>query len=163
MTTVGGGSNREWLRPLVPRKNDYGEEDVIGTHRMGYEALNVRNPQPGFRYYYSRRDPSSVQRFMNKGYQVVTSGMAEKWGSDLPEDIQQELDGVRAFKDVMLMRISDKNYRVMQEEKLRIAKLARDGATQSYLDKGSEREAQLGVNAPADDLYYKRGRHGTSQ
>jgi hypothetical protein len=142
--SVGGGSDRSWLKP-----------------RQSSEALNVRNPQPGFHYYYCRRDPSSVQRKLNQKWQVVTSDMPEKWGAELPDNIQQELDGVRAFKDVMLLRIKDEDYRLIQEEKQRRAAVARDGATEEYLEKGRQRAAQLGNLAPEDDLYYKKGYHGS--
>lgn len=161
--SVGGGSDRSWLKPFEPRKpRTWDEEDIIGTHQIGSEALNVRNPMPGFHYTYFRRDPSSVQRALNRKFQIVRSDDQEKWGAELPDDVQKELDGVRAFKDVMLFRIKDEDYRLIQEEKQRRAHVARDGAAQAYLDKGQQVEAQLGDNRPVDDLYFKRGRHSTN-
>jgi hypothetical protein len=160
---TGGGSDRAWLKPFEPRKpRSWDEEDVIGTHRMGSEALNVRNPQPGYRYTYIRRDPSSVQRFMNQGWRVVKADDPEQWGAELPDDVQKELDGVRAFKDVMLVKIDDEGYRVIQEDKQRRAQVATSAATQEYLDKGQRVEAELGSKRPEDDLYFKRGHHSES-
>jgi hypothetical protein len=126
------------------------------------EALNVKNAQPGMHYYYERAKPSDVQRRLNEGWEPVTSSDPEQWGAELPEDVQRQLDGVKAFGDVMLFKISTDRYRLLQDQWIQEAKDRRDGPEVSYQTKGEERAGELGAAAPEGDLYYQRPNHRRS-
>jgi hypothetical protein len=154
--SIQGGGDRKDLRPHNPN-----DKQVIGTHRGPFEALNVKNPKPGFHYYYARRKPSDVQRFMNAGWEPVRSGDPEQWGSDMPPEVGEMLDGVKAYGDVILMRIREDKFRAIREEKEALAKAAREGGTSEFINKGHQRARQLGSSRPKKDLYFESADHGT--
>lgn len=159
--SLQGGAPNEWLRPHDPDP----DRNVIGSHRGSSEALNVRNPKEGFHYFYVRRNPNQVQRFLGDGWELVTSEDQEAWGidvGDMPESVQSELDGLRAFKDVVLMRIPEENYRVIAERKRQLAEAARlQGGGEAFLERGREVAAQLGHDEESRPLYYKGADHRT--
>jgi len=154
---VSGGGDRKDLRPHEPNR-----QKAKGTFRGSFEALNVRNAQPGFNYYYERRKPGEVLRRMNEGFEVVQAGDPEGWGADVPAAVGEMLDGVKAYGDLVLMRIREDKYRMMKEQKAALARAAIDGSTAEYLRKGHQRAQQLGRSRPKDDLYYKGPGHGIS-
>ena len=145
-----GGGNRFSLRPHIA---DDGE--ILGTHRGNSEAMNIKNPQPGWHYYHPRRDASAVQRKLNEGWRPITSTDPEKWGVDHHADIP-EMDGLQAFKDVIAMKIPEAKYRVMMAEKARLARLHLESPTEEYLEKGMQLTAQTHSE---DELYFKGRQH----
>jgi hypothetical protein len=154
------GCPREWLRPVEP--SDQANRRLLGCHRGRHTALNVRNPKRGYHYYYCSTDESAVQRFLNDGWEVPQAGDPEKWGAKLPAHVQQQLDGRRAFQDVMLIRIPIPLYRERQREAQELTHAMREGVENDFFDKGREREAELGSAAPEDGpLYHKGRRHRT--
>jgi hypothetical protein len=148
-----GGGDREWIRAVDPDQSER-----RGTHRGKFEALNVSNPRAGFIYYYERRKPSDVLRRMNEGWEVVKGTDQEDWGAELPDDIGQELDGVKAYGDVILMRIPEDRYRKIEEQRKLLRMASRGGNTDEYLEKGNRVTSQSGIGRPA---YYQRSDHET--
>lgn len=150
---IQGGGDLSWTKPVSPA------DEVVGAHRGHHAALNIKNPQPGFRYYYERRDANKVLVKKNEGWEVVQANSPERWGDNLPEDVQKELDGVRAYQDVILLRIPEEKYRQNREHLRELAEASRRGSDREYLDKSREREHQLGVTDR--EVYYARATHGT--
>ena len=156
-----GGINREWLRPMPEERYIEGVGREMGSHQGGSQALNIRNPKPGMHYYYWRRDKSSVQRAVNDGWRPVkvTDGVSP--GADIStidgEHIP-ELDGIMAFKDVILMEIPQEKYRAITERKAQAAKYLREGTADTFIAKGQNIAARVG--ATRDDLYYASKHHG---
>ena len=150
-----GGGNRMHLKPMP---SDPAER--IGSHMGTTECLNITNPQPGFHYYHARRDASSIQRKLNEGWRPVTGEDPESWGVDLTTldgTKIPELDGLRAFQDVILVKIPEDKYAALQVEKERRAKVQRTGTTEEYLSKGQELASRIGSSE--DELYYARRNH----
>ncbi len=146
---LSGGGDRRLLRPVEHN------EGVRGSHRGDSEALNVKNAQPGFHYRY---DPERrLRKRINEGYEIVTDG-PESWGADLPAGVAKQLDNIRAFKDVILLRIPIEKYREKRKKLREKATLAREGVEASYLDKGEAIRDQVGAT---EDVYYRRGNHRT--
>lgn len=153
--SVSGGGNRSWLKPLPPRR-----ENVIGTHQGSSEAMNVSNPVPGMHYHHARRDASYIQRKLNEGWRPIPKDSPEGWGCNIGDMVDKfpELDGLRAFQDVILMRMPTEQYSRLQMEKQRRANVLRMGNTEEYLDKGQQLAARTGN--VGDDIYYVGKRHG---
>ena len=150
---IEGGHDRSWLRP-----HDVVLDQIAGTHRGNSEALNVGNPQPGWHYYYARRDNSFVQRYLNNGWRPVTATDPETWGVSHHEDIP-ELDGLVAFKDVILLKIPEEQWRALQERKAELTRRDMTGPEEEYLRQGDNLTRQTHSD---DDLYYKKSDHGFS-
>jgi hypothetical protein len=123
--------------------------------------MNVRNAQPGFVYYYERRKPGNVLKRMNEGWKPVGKADPEQWGAEMPAEVGEMLDGVKAFGDLVLMKIREDKYARIKAEKEARAKAARDGSAAEFLSKGHQRALQLGKSRPKDDLYFKGPGHGT--
>ena len=161
--SASGGKDRSWLRPVDLRPIDGSDpERIIGTHRGASEALNVKNPQPGRRYYHGRFDSSFMQRMLNKGWRPIGSDDPERTGSEIAVDAIPELDGLKAFKDVLLLWMPEEQYNELHKDKARRGHILREGSTADYLDKGQDLQAQLDEQ-PEDDLYFKRGHHRYDQ
>ena len=154
--SIEGGGDRKDLRPQEPNN-----PKVKGSHRGPFEALNVRNPQPDYHYYYERRKPGNVLKRLNEGWEVVQDSDPEQWGADMPPEVGKMLDGVKAFGDVILMRMRGDKFREFRAQREALAKAARDGSTSDYLSKGHQRAQQLGSSRPKKDLYFQGSDHGT--
>jgi hypothetical protein len=141
---------------------DPNTDEAIGTHRGNSEALNIRNPQPGFHYYYERSKPANILRRLNEKWEFVKDTDPEQWGAQLPPEVGQALDGLKAYGDVVLMRIHEDNYRVLRDQKALLAKASREGTTDDWTNKGHQQASKLGDRAPSDDMYYARRGHGNS-
>lgn len=152
---VSGGGDRKWLRPLPPRR-----ENIIGSHQGSTEALNISNPVPNFQYHHARRDPNYIQRKLNEGWRPIPSESQERWGADIG-DMQEkfpELDGLKAFQDVIAMRMPNDKYSRLMEERRRRATSLRTGATEEYEERGrqlAERTGNVG-----ETIYYVGEKHG---
>lgn len=149
-----GGKNMNWLRPVERRP-----ENTIGTHTGRHEALNVRNPQPGYRYYYPRRGASEIQAKLNQGWRMVRKEDPESWGIDLRDisgETLPEMDGLMAYQDVVLMKIPEEKYRILQEEKQMRNKVMLHGPTDEYLSRGESLAARV---ESTDPLYHKLKQH----
>lgn len=141
--------------------------NVRGNHRGPSAALNVHNPQPGFRYYHCRhpkadRQAAQYRRFFAEGWRPV--------GPDDPEytSEEQELDlkrlgitDMNLHKDTLLMKIPEEKYR----EKAEFAQAQRDaqveGPTNEYLNMARAFENSYGATAEGPIVYRGPG-HGSS-
>lgn len=155
--TIQGGRPLRFIRPNLPD-----DEETLGCHRGSFEALNVRNPQRGVRYFYQRKDPSCILRSLNKGAKVVTSDDPEGWGADLPESVGLQLDGVHAFHDVVLMKIPLDKYRQLKAERLERRRAALEANYLAFKERERERLQSLHYHQRPDgrELYYKHSSHG---
>jgi hypothetical protein len=154
---VNGGGDRKDLRPL----DQSGQ--VIGSHRGVYEALNVRNPQPGYRYLWANRKEGFIYKKLAQGCKFVRSGDPEALGfqiEDLPEEFQQGLDSLKPFGDVVLMRQSEEDYQKQVSLQQELAKAAREGAEAKFLMKGEDRASEVGGADQGRPLYFARKHHG---
>jgi hypothetical protein len=153
--TIGSGEDLKWIKPVTP------EADVAGDHRGRFEGLNVRSPQPGWHYYWERRQASDILRRTMDGFVVVQGDDPEKFGAKLPEGIGLPQDGVRAYGDVVLMKCPEDQYRELQAERLANAKAAREATTTAFLEKGHDVEQELGPHrTQGREPYYKNIGHG---
>jgi hypothetical protein len=152
---IQGGTNLEWTRPL--QKDD----EVLGGHRGHHSALNIRNPEPGFQYYYARADANQILRFRQQGWEVVTNEDPEQWGADLPENIQRQLDSVKAYQDVILLKIPLESYKRNKASLRELAQASSGRTTSEYLDRNAERQEQLSGASESRPVYHKRADHGT--
>lgn len=157
------GGDTSWLRPVTPEERGEGEGQPlqIGTHRGNYAALNIRNPQPGRHYAYVRADGKSYRRYVNEGWQPLRDDSPEQWGAEaLPEWVQQQVGGARAFGDLMPMWIPHERYQEIVRARLDLAAASLRRTDRAYLDKGLQREAELGGRAQGRPVYYFRPGHG---
>lgn len=150
-----GGGSLEWTRPI------HSGDEEVGCHRGDHAALNIRNAQPGFQYYYVRAHPSKILQFQNRGWEVLTSEHPERWGAELPAMIQAQLGTVRAYQDVIPVRIPLERYRRNRAMQEALAKASREGPSEAYLEKSAGRERQLAGATGNRPVYFSRGDHGT--
>lgn len=157
--SIQGGADYEWTRPIDPH-----DSETLGCHRGVSEGMNIANAQPGFHYYYIRANPNMAQRYLNAGWEVVTSEHPERPGvKALPEAVQSMMDGMRAFKDVILVRIPTDRYAEIQEDKRRRAASALRSTTDAFQAKGERTTEALGRGAGRhDNVYYQTRDHGSS-
>lgn len=155
---IQSGGDLQWIRPILPD-----DDAPLGAHRGNFEALNVRNAQRGFHYYYPRKDPSQILRFLNMGWEVVTKDHPESYGAELPPDIGLPLDGVQAFHDVVLMRIPKDQYRAYKAERIERRRAALEANYIAFKNKERERLQGLAPHQRPQgrDLYYQGPGHGT--
>ena len=158
------GQDRSWYEPFQPDRTDEAGEHTIGSHKGPTYHLNIRNPQPGFVYYWEANKNNSLQRRVVEGWQFVRPSDPERWGADVPEDIQQEIGGLRMNKDVVLMRVPEGTYAELAAAKEQQSALARGGSAEEYLSRGHDAQQRLsnrGVHSD-DDLYYRSPHHSES-
>lgn len=150
---LSGGADRALLRPIQH------DETLRGCHVGSSAALNVRHPQAGCAYYYESSKPGRLLSQLNAGWEIVRSTDPEEWGADLPPDVQREIDTVKAFKDVVLLRCPVEKYREIKEKKAEYNRAVQGSAESDYLSKGERMRARFGNAAPDGDLYFKRSYH----
>ena len=154
---INAGGDRKDLRPL----DQSGQ--TLGTHRGNYEALNVRDPQPGYRYCWARSKQGSLYKKLNQGWEFVRAQDPEHLGistEGLPVDIQTSLDSLKPFGDVVLMRQSEEKYAEQQKLSQALAKAAREGAESQFMAKGEDRASEVGSASGSEPLYFARKQHG---
>jgi hypothetical protein len=155
---VSGGGDRKDLRPL----DQSGQ--TIGSHRGVYEALNIRNPQPGFRYLWASRKQGSLYKKLNQGCRFVKQGDPEAGNFDfegLPEGLREGLDSLQPFGDVVLMKQSEKDFQKQVSLRNELARAAREGAEAQFMAKGEDRASEVGGADEGRPLYYARKHHNT--
>lgn len=151
------GAPLKWCKPTNPHKSE-----SLGNHKGDFEALNIKNPQPGMHYFWAKKTASSVRRFMRYGFEVVQAEDPEEFGARLPEKVGALLDGATAYSDVVLMRIPLERYRQFRNQRKQLVEAKREASTQAYLAAGKERERELGHRAPRrGPTYHKLVSHET--
>lgn len=156
--SLQGGPSFHDLEPLLIDRDELGRPTSVGCHRGAYEALNVRNAQPGMIYYYAARR-RGVLRFLNRGWEVVLDSDPERWGAELPDKVQAQLGGEKAFQDVVLVRAPEDLVRAENDEKAAQARAALNGSEQAYFDQG-RRVASMIRGGSGKDIYYATREHG---
>ena len=96
---LGGGKNREWLRPLTPEGNldTYGDPDfdnMVGCHTGQFIGLNVPNAEPGYEYVWENRKSAEIMKASSgaaTGFALTTlrvspskSSKTTTWGATKP-------------------------------------------------------------------------------
>lgn len=147
-------------RPLEIERDELGRPMQIGCHVGSGTALNVRNPQPGYVYWYERSKPADVLRKMNEGWELVTSEHPEGWGAQLPAHVQAALGTARAYQDVVLMRAPEEIVAARQQENSEQARLSREGIDRDFEDRGRRLQAALGQRGGARPVYSRHPDHG---
>jgi|SRR3990172_11419354 len=161
-----GGEDLNSYRPRVPdwavAYDPYAEGGTVGNHKAHLEALNISGAIPNRRYYYSNaKDPNEVLRFLNRGWQVCTSDDPERFGTDrLPEGVQAWTGGPRAFQDVVLLWIDQREYDQQQAERLSQYKDKLQGVVDRVLEHGEQLAGQMRGNASGAPIYSVRPSHG---
>lgn len=160
---VSGGGDRRDLRPL----DQSGK--TLGNHRRAYEALNVRNPKPGYAYKWGRYKGDGyegiLRRDLNEGWELVKKDDPEFQDfqdSKLPMQFQRDsLDSIRPLGDVALMRQPIPLWTEKQKELLERNAAARRGPEASFLSKGETTAAEAGSAAGEQGLHFVKPAHGT--
>jgi hypothetical protein len=154
------GDDYSWYAPLAQT------DDEIGDHREAYSALNVPNPQPGFHYYWCHyhkgSNYSEITSFMNEGWQPVLAGEPEFQNKHRVNFLQsqQNVDNLKIFGDVCLMKIDLDRYREIQDTNTRAANQQLYGQADAHIDRGEEMGRRFGRNTPkGKHLYYARADH----
>ncbi len=158
--TIQGGGDLEFIKPILPD-----DDAPLGDHRKNFSALNVRNPRRGYHYYYCAANSSSVLNFMNQGWEVVQADDQEQFGAELPSDIGLPLDGVRAFHDVLLVRIPLEKYREYKVERSERRRASLEANYLAFKQTERERMDQLQPHQrpQGKSLFYHRDGHGTQE
>jgi S1-C subfamily serine protease len=150
---IQGGGDRSWLirqQADGTRKTDSRGARVVGNHRGFYEGLNIRNPQPGYRYQWASIDPRDQYSSKLKGWEIVSDGdpdsPAYKAGLD-GGDYQVatgSTDTANVFKDVVLVRTSEENYRRLQAQVQARSLAAMEDNSDAFLQGASPEELATG-------------------
>lgn len=157
-----------WAKPL----RDYGDglsrtaPGILGTHRGPTSCLNVVNAQPGFLYYHCRSGSHDVRRFELSGWRVVQKGRDPEYldsGQFFGHDQGSNNSGaVSATPELILMKISEDDYRPIAEAKEAANKAALHAADEQYLDRGASLTEQIGAGGDRGPVYYRDRGHGYS-
>lgn len=155
---ISGGADLSELRPLDAQGNlpDESGEPTLGSHREGFEALNVRNPQPGMFYFWQRRDRSQIRRSYLKGAEVVPPDAPESMGEIRDPKVACALDGVPGYDDVVLMRMPIEKRAKDLRDRQELANRQLQGAESDFIDKGSAVEDHYAGQTGAPIRYRRR-------
>ena len=151
------GEDLSWYEEFTP--DDY----TVGHFRGDLTALNIRNAQPGYTYYYVRNNTSDMIRFLNQGWSVVDANDPERYGANALNDkwsLPTNLGTEHAYKDVALMKIPIDRYREIQHRKDEERKTQLNGVVHSYLDRGADRARELHRPPNGRSHYYANPDHG---
>lgn len=148
---LGGGGNREMLRPLTPRgtiQHDLSDTEIIGNHKGVFGGLNVANPQPGFAYQWERNTPRDLFLARQRGWQVVQTGDPDGAAWQLTDEVDSDrptpLDTSDVFNDVVLVRTPEDNYRRLIEERLEANRTQLSNSDGHFLDGATDAERSTG-------------------
>jgi hypothetical protein len=160
---IAPGDDYDWYKPLEF------QEDELGTHRSSFSALNVPNPQPGWRYYWCHyhkgSNYSELTSFMTQGWSPVLEGDPEYGnvhGASFLQS-QQNVDRLKVFGDVVLFKTPDDNYRRIQEEETTAATNQLFGIAAAHEARGelmAQRFPQR-QRPKGRPMYYARADHET--
>jgi hypothetical protein len=165
---LGGGKDREWLRPLT----DEGSVDVdgspeldnlVGCHKGPFIGLNIPNPEAGFEYVWENRKPSEVMRAKMRGGIRVSAQDPEAVAlrafqdEHVGKNESSELDSHYDFNDVTLFKYPVAAIRrIREEEQARAGAMMRGGAAE-FADRASAIEQHM---SRGKDTRFRRKDHG---
>jgi hypothetical protein len=155
---IQGGGNREDLRPL----NADGQytPGARGTHKGHSASLNVRNPMPGYVYYWENNQYDWLVQRANEGWEVVPPDSQERKGLETDQRFGQTLDSHQARRDVVLMRIPEEQYRVLKDQEAAVRRNALSSTADNYTSRGEPYQRRYGQSA-GGPLYYRGPGHST--
>ncbi len=154
--TITAGDEHALMRPLDPEGNY--TPGSRGCHKGHMESLNVKNPQPGYHYYYIRTDSSSLDRAETRGWELVKLSDPERMGEEKRADrVAAGLDTSLRRNDIVLCRMPEPRYREMRERMNQLAEGTRDDGSSEYLERGRSLQERVGAREP---LYFKSAGHG---
>jgi len=153
--TVGVGEPNELYRPL-DQSGNY-THGARGCHRGHMQQLNVRNAQPGFRYYYVRTDASSLDRAETRGWEFVKLSDPERMGEERRADRKAAgLDSTMTRNDIVLCRMPEERYRKLREQIDQLTEGRGGDVSAEYLERGRPLQEAYGGKA----IYFKEPGHG---
>jgi hypothetical protein len=148
------GDSRDLYRP-IDQKGNY-SEGAFGCHRGHMEVLNVRNAQPGFRYYYIRTDASSIQRALRRGWEPCRLDSPERLGEEHFPDLKAAgLDTSLTRNDIVLCRMPESRYREWREQLNKLSDNAEQDGSAEYMEKGRPLQEAFGK-----EIYFQGPGHG---
>jgi len=152
--SISIGQRQDIFKPLDQDGNF--TRDALGCHRGHMEVLNVRNPRPGFRYYYPRTDPSSMRRALRRGWQPCKLTDPERLGEEeSPDLVGTGLDTSLQRQDIILCRMPEERYRAQRAEIDALSeRMQGDESAAEFLEKGRAFEGAYG------QVYFKDRSHG---
>jgi hypothetical protein len=136
------------------------EEDTIGSFSGSHESMNVRNALPEHTYYYCHNERNRLIRFLNRGWEAVGSDDPEQFGTQLlDERIRSQVDGMREYQDVVLLRIPNETLRKYRDRQAaeRVDPLAAN--ENQFFAEGQELERR-GFRSRGGPLRYASNDHG---
>jgi hypothetical protein len=158
---ASGGSEPGYFKELLPDGSVPAGPDgvpVLGNYQGSYDAMNVRNPQPGYRYAHLTRSAGRLSSKARKGYRAVLPGDPEYLGDNLPQHVQQALGEQAVVGDSVLCRVSLEDYeKEMREKDAR--RRAQLGAEDEFTRKGTVGEAAYA--RPGRPVRYSLSDHGS--
>jgi hypothetical protein len=164
MPITGGGDRRD-LRPLNP--DGHWRDREFGSHRGAASALNVRGLKPGMIPFWVRhpnrdRGAAQLQRFVNQGWEVAPpEAQIRKGPVTDPNYAALGLDRYPAHGDIVLLQISEENYRRFCAARDQQRDAAVEGPTREFLRKGEPVQNRFGDRADGP-IYYVGPGHGRS-
>ena len=154
--SIGVGEDREVMRPL-DHDGNY-SPGARGCHRGHMEVLNVQNAKPGYRYYYPRTDPSSIQRALRRGWEPVKLTDPERMGEEKRADLAAAgLDSTMTRTDIVLCRMPDARYRELREQLDQLSEGTKSDGSSEYLERGRSLQETHGQGEP---IYFRSAGHG---
>ena len=151
---INAGEEIKLHRPL-DQKGNY-TTGAVGCHRGHMEMLNVRNPQPGMRYYYWRTDESSRLKADLRGWEPCKLTDPERMGELKASDwAAAGIDSSVQRRDIVLCRMPDERYRVWRKQQDMLSEGTQGDSAAEYLEEGRPLQEVYGPG-----IYFKAQGHG---
>jgi len=151
---IRAGQDQALFRPLDQQGNY--TTGAVGCHRGHMEVLNVRNPKPGFRYYYHRTDESSRRRATMRGWDPVKITDPERMGEEKAADWKAAgIDSNVQRNDIVLCRMPEARYRELIERQDKLSASKQGDSAAEYLEEGRPLQELYGQG-----IYFKAPGHG---
>lgn len=150
------------------------EENVVGTYPSGFEHLNIRNPQPGYRYFWegvlgSNGQPSrsKLTHALSLGGQVVRAEDPERRGGEELDYGGLDFGTTLESKELVLMRIPLEKQRVLDQRHEELSRSrydsARSGSDYLERDKITGSASAPGTSKTGRPIYFARDEHGQEE
>lgn len=170
MSPIQGGGSREWLTPLDPRGNlphESGDSvEVVGAHKGFFTGLNIVNPQAGYEYQWSLRNPNQIMSARQRGWRTVTGDDPEMaafrtavYGDEDDTDTPTDLDTSNVFNELVLMKIPAGKLRAIRDQQKLESQNSLHGAGYRSFMGGVTDEEMLHIGKGEQSRFAMRG-HG---
>ncbi len=155
--SISGGLPQSWIKPLDHQGNTSPGE--YGSHRGPSAMWNIPNPTPGYIYAWCR--PDQEYTFRTQGWEPVPPESGE-FRSPLHDDrYGSMLDSMLKIGNLLAIRIPERTYALIWEQKQERARGNLTGATEAYLnsEQALAEQERFGHDA-AGPIRYQRAHHG---